>query len=35
MIGSYIVVAIGFGIAIAYVLVIRHILNAAEAHPND
>jgi len=30
MIGEYIVVLVGFGIAIAYVLIIRHILNAAE-----
>ena len=31
MIGAYIVVLIGFGLSIAYVLVIRHILNAAES----
>jgi hypothetical protein len=30
MIGEYIVVLVGFGLAIAYVLVIRHILNAAD-----
>ena len=30
MIGAYLVVAVGFGLAIAYVLIIRHILNAAD-----
>ena len=35
MIGSYIVVAVGFGLAIAYVLIIRHILNAAGGPSQD
>jgi len=30
MIGSYLVVAVGFGLAITYVLLIHHILNAAD-----
>jgi len=34
MIGAYIVVLIGFGLSIAYVLVIRHILHAAERSSN-
>jgi len=30
MIGSYIVVAVGFSLAITYVFLIRHILNSAD-----
>jgi len=35
MIGAYVVVLAGFGISVAYVLVIHHILKAAEAAQNQ
>ena len=35
MIGAYIVVAVGFALAIAYILVMHHILKSTEAETDQ